>query len=145
MKGRRILLADDDSLAHAAVARAAAAYGCELLSVLEGAKVKQTAAQERPDLIILDLTFPDADGRQILKDLKADSEVARTPVVIWSGYDPGPNRAVFLALGADDYIEKSDPLTLLAKLRRFFLRESGPGLGRTLPPIDRVPRPSEQR
>lgn len=74
--------------------------------------MKQTAAEERPDLIMLDLTFPDADGRQILKDLKADSEVAHTPVVIWSGYDPGPNRAVFLALGADDYIEKSDPKQL---------------------------------
>jgi DNA-binding response OmpR family regulator len=145
MKGRRILLADDDSLAHATVARAARQYGCEMISVLEGGKVRSTAAAERPDLIILDLTFPDADGRQILKELKADPEVAHTPVVIWSGYDPGPNRAVFLTLGADDYIEKSDPFTLLAKLRRVFLRESVPGLARTEPLTNPLLTANEQR
>jgi DNA-binding response OmpR family regulator len=130
MKGRRILLADDDDLAHAAMVRAATEFGCEIISILEGVNVASTALAERPDLIILDLTFPDADGRQILKHLKADSRTSRTPVVIWSGYDPGANRAVFLALGAEDYVEKSDPFTLLAKLRRVLFRESMPRLAR---------------
>ena len=130
MKGRRILLADDDLVLQAAVARAARAYGCEIIAVLEGVYVKATAVAERPDLIILDLTFPDADGREILKELKADPATSGTPVVIWSGYDPGPNRPIFLGLGADDYIEKSDALTLLAKIKRVFLRESAPGPAR---------------
>jgi DNA-binding response OmpR family regulator len=137
MKGRRILLADDDGLAQTAVASAATKYGCEIISVLEGVNVTATVVTERPDLVILDLTFPDADGREILKQLKADSASRRTPVVIWSGYDPGPNRPIFLAMGADDYIEKSDPFTLLAKVKRVLLRESARGLARAGASTDR--------
>lgn len=127
MKGRRILLADDDHLVQKAVARAAVQYGCEIISVLEGAKVISTVTAERPDLIVLDLTFPDADGREILKELRGNPDTKLTPVVIWSGYDPGPNRHIFLALGADDYVEKSDAATLLPKIKRVLLRESALG------------------
>lgn len=126
MQGKRILLADDDGLAQAAVAKAAARYGCEIISIVRGAEVTTTVARESPDLVVLDLTFPDADGREILKELKANPGTRETPVVIWSGYDPGPNRPVFLALGADDYVEKSDPLTMLAKIKRVLLRADAP-------------------
>ena len=139
MQGRRILLADDDALAQVAVANAATRYGCEIIPILRGVEVTTTVARERPDLIVLDLTFPDADGRQILKDLKADPVTSGTPVVIWSGYDPGPNRPIFLALGADDYVEKSDASTMLAKVKRVLLRAAAPGLARTAAATNQVP------
>lgn len=134
------MLADDDELAQAAVARAAKRYGCEIIPILRGVEVTATVTRERPDLVVLDLTFPDADGRHVLKELKADPSTSETPVVIWSGYDPGPNRPVFLALGADDYVEKSDPLTLLAKVKRVLLRAGAPGLARTAPPTKQAPK-----
>jgi len=40
------------------------------------------AAAPRPDLILLDLNLPRKDGRQVLKELKADESLKRIPVVI---------------------------------------------------------------
>jgi DNA-binding response OmpR family regulator len=139
MQGLRILLADDDPIIHSAVVRAAARHECEITSTLRALEIVPLAAAQGFDLIILDLTFPDGDGRQVLKALKSNAKTADIPVVIWSSYDPGPNRRIFLALGAEDYIEKHDAATLLMQVRRILHRGSSPSLVRAL----RVDEPSE--
>jgi CheY-like chemotaxis protein len=75
-----------------------------------------------PDLIVLDIHFPDADGRDVLSRLKADPRTTTIPVVVWSGRDPQSDRRIALDLGAEDYVEKRDPSTLLPKIERVLLR-----------------------
>src|SRR5206468_5858341 len=95
---RRILFADDDPDVQRALKRLAEKNGFELLPVLAGADVYQAALESRPDLIVLDIHFPDADGRDVLSRLKADPRIGNIPVVVWSGRDPESDRRIALDL-----------------------------------------------
>lgn len=121
-EGRRILIADDDPEVQRALKRLAEKNGFELVSVLAGRDVYQAALEHPPDLIVLDIHFPDADGRDVLSRLKADARTASIPVVVWSGRDPQSDRRIALDLGAEDYVEKREPATLLPKIERVLLR-----------------------
>jgi CheY-like chemotaxis protein len=123
----RILLADDDPIVQRAVRRIAEQHGHELVEVTASALVHETAMQARPDLIVLDVTFPDADGRDLLAQLKADERTKDIPVLVWSAHhDRDSESRIALALGAEDYVEKSDAELLMRKIERvlFRLRES---------------------
>jgi CheY-like chemotaxis protein len=120
--GRRILFADDDPGVQRAVQRLAAKNDFELMPVLAGTDVCQVALDMQPDLIVLDIHFPDADGRDVLSRLKADPRTSGIPVVVWSGRNPESDRRIALDLGAEDYVEKRDPATLLPKIERILLR-----------------------
>jgi CheY-like chemotaxis protein len=120
--GRRILFADDDPGVQRALKRLAEKNGFELVPVLVGADVYEAALECGPDLIVLDIHFPDADGRDVLSRLKQDSRTSNIPVVVWSGRDPNSDRRIALDLGAEDYVEKREPATLLPKIERVLLR-----------------------
>ena len=120
--GRRILFADDDPGVQRALKRLAEKNGFELVPVLAGADVYEAALACGPDLIVLDIHFPDSDGRDVLSRLKQDSRTSNIPVVVWSGRDPNSDRRIALDLGAEDYVEKRDPSTLLPKIERVLLR-----------------------
>jgi CheY-like chemotaxis protein len=121
-EGRRILFADDDPGVQRALKRLADKNGFELVPVLAGADVYEAALASGPDLIVLDIHFPDADGRDVLSRLKQDSRTSNIPVVVWSGRDPNSDRRIALDLGAEDYVEKREPATLLPKIERVLLR-----------------------
>lgn len=120
--GRRILFADDDPAIQRALRRLTEKTGFELIAITAGSDVYGAARREKPDLIVLDIHFPDADGRDVLSQLKADPVTASIPVVIWSGRDPESDRRIALDLGAEDYVEKRDVSTLIPKLQRVLLR-----------------------
>jgi len=95
-----------------------------MIHVTAGGDVVTRAAKTKPELIVLDIAFPDADGRDILMALKADAQTAEIPVLVWSGAvrDPESDRKIALSLGAEDYVEKTDAHTLLRKIERVLLR-----------------------
>jgi CheY-like chemotaxis protein len=121
--GWRILLADDDLIVQEAVRSAAAVAGHRVIAAVTGAQAIAMAVTMRPDLIVLDIEFPDADGRDVLVKLKADPRTAGIPVVIWSGRNNcDSDSRIALALGAEDYMQKNDARMLLCKLERVLLR-----------------------
>ena len=123
---RRILLADDSSAIQKIVKRVATRFGHELIEVTAGARVLEMAAAELPDVIVLDIEFPDADGRDILTALKADDRTAHIPVIVWSGRQKNASDSrISLELGAEDYVEKNDAQLLLRKLERVLLKLDG--------------------
>lgn len=67
-------------------------------------------ALRRPDLVLLDLNLPRIDGREILRELRANPELAHTPVaVITSSFAP-KDREDALLLGADRFLQKPSNL-----------------------------------
>ena len=118
----RILLADDDANLQRSVKRIAAAYGYEVISAEIGSEVVAMAAKLLPELIVLDIRFPDADGRDLLQQLKQGPVTAGIPVIVWSGGQHDSVRRLALDLGAEDFVEKGDPATLLRKIARVLLR-----------------------
>ena len=88
-----------------------------------GGEVLSLALEHHPHLIVLDITFPDMDGRDVLARLKAEERTADIPVLIWSGrMEAESDRRIALELGAEDYLEKIDAPALLRKIERVFLR-----------------------
>jgi len=127
-RSRRILLADDNEAIQVVVRRVAEKYGNVIIRATTGAQTLDLAAKEQPELIVLDIEFPDADGRDVLAKLKANQVTAHIPVVVWSGRIGGASDSdsrIALDLGADDYIQKSDAHLLMRKLERILLRLDG--------------------
>jgi two-component system, OmpR family, KDP operon response regulator KdpE len=122
----RILLADDDPVVQRAVKRVAAEFGYEVSQVSSGAAVHAMTLELSPDLLVLDLGFPDADGRDLLAKLKADPRTANIPVLVWSAErDLEKERRIALSLGAEDYVEKTDAQLLMRKIERLLFRIKG--------------------
>jgi DNA-binding response OmpR family regulator len=110
----RILVAEDD----AALARLYAAYaqsrGHAVLVAKDGAETLVTAAAELPDLIFLDVMMPKLDGRDVLRQLKANAKTARIPVVVVSAFGGDQYlRDLVLELGASDVMEKPVDLEIV--------------------------------
>jgi two-component system KDP operon response regulator KdpE len=120
--GGRILLADDNDQVRRVVRRIAELSGYEIVEASTGAEVQRIALETQPALIVLDIHFPDADGRDILARLKADPQTASLPVLVWSARDPESDRRIALDLGAEDYVEKGEAQTLVTKITRVLLR-----------------------
>jgi two-component system, OmpR family, KDP operon response regulator KdpE len=122
----RILLADDDPAVQRMVQKVAKDFGHELVQVRKGMAVLSTALDVQPDLIVLDVGFPDADGRDLLAQLKAEPRTAAIPVLVWSGrHDLDTERRIAISLGAEDYVEKTDAALLMRKIERLLLRIKG--------------------
>ncbi len=103
----RILVVEDDP----AVARLYAAYaqtrGHAVLFAKDGAEALVTAASELPDVVLLDVAMPKLDGRDVLKQLKANPKTAPIPVLVVSAFGGDQNmRDLLLELGAFDVMEK---------------------------------------
>lgn len=120
---RRILVADDNERLQRAVKRAAEQGQFEVIAAMKGAEVLALALQTNPDAIVLDVAFPDADGRDVLAQLKAEPKTAAIPVIVWSGRrEASSDRRIALDLGAEDYLEKVDAEALIRKVERVLLR-----------------------
>jgi cyclic di-GMP phosphodiesterase len=120
---RKILLADDNRAIQEVVKRIAERRGHQLVQAVTGASTLVIAIETQPDVIVLDMDFPDADGRDVLRQLKVEARTAHIPVIVWSGRDGhGSDGRISLDLGAEDFVEKTDAQLLLLKLERVLLR-----------------------
>lgn len=72
----------------------------------------------RPDLILLDIMLPGADGLEVCKQLKADPATARIPIIMLTALSEEADIVTGLELGADDYVTKPfSPRVLLARVK----------------------------
>ncbi len=113
-----ILMADDDDddrlLTRDAVAEAGlegdlhfVANGEELLDYLcRRGKYQQPTAAPRPGLILLDLNMPLKDGREALREIRADPELRRIPVVVLTTSKADTDIGAIYDLGANSFISK---------------------------------------
>ena len=103
----RILFGEDDGLLARMYAAFAESRGHVVLLARDGAEALVTAAAELPDLIWLDVEMPKLDGRDVLRQLKANPKTAPIPVLIVSAAGGDQNmRDLLLELGAWDVLEK---------------------------------------
>jgi DNA-binding NarL/FixJ family response regulator len=84
-----------------------AGSGTEAIGVIE---------EERPELVLLDLSMPDMDGLEVLAKLR--EAAPETRVVVFSGFVAGPLGRRAVALGAYDYVEKGAPADELRRAVR---------------------------
>lgn len=91
------------------------ANGYQVFDAATGREGISQAAQQRPEVVLLDLGLPDMDGVEVLKRLREWSQV---PVIILSVRDRENEKIAALDAGANDYVTKPfAPGELLARLR----------------------------
>ena len=84
------------------------------------------ARDERPDLILMDLSLPVLDGWESARRLKEESDTRSIPIIALSAHAMAGDRERALAVGCDDYDTKPVVLErLLSKIRMLLSDESG--------------------
>ncbi len=134
MKGRQttvnILLADDDDddcmLAREALAESRLSSelhvvkdGEELMDYLyQRGKYASPSSSPRPGLILLDLNMPKKDGREALKEIKADPELRQIPVIVLTTSKAEEDICRSYHLGANSFIIKPMNFASLVEVMR---------------------------
>lgn len=122
----KLLVAEDDRDVAEVVAFGArmAWPGCEVRVASDGRQAIRHFEEERPDLVVLDVSMPPPDGFEVLQRLR---EVSRVPILMLTVRDSTLDKVRALDLGADDYLTKPfDHLELLARLRALVRRSLTP-------------------
>jgi signal transduction histidine kinase/DNA-binding response OmpR family regulator len=83
----KVLAIDDDPAAIKLIETVLGAEGYTVVGAESGAEGLEVARTERPDLIILDLLMPGADGFEVVEQLQADPSMAEIPVVVLTAKD----------------------------------------------------------
>lgn len=118
----RILVVDDEAPTRGVLLSALREhqYLCSEADSIERARV--VIMKARPDLVILDLTFPGEDGIDFLRELREEDDL---PVIVCSGRGEELDKIKGLDIGADDYITKPFSPNELATRVKAVLRRSG--------------------
>ena len=106
----KILTIDDDPAITDLISLLLRSYGLDVIVANDGEHGLEVARTEHPDLIMLDLTMPGMDGWQICKTIRAESKV---PIIVLSALDDPSVVSTVLDAGADDYMVKPVPSSVL--------------------------------
>lgn len=108
-----LLIVDDDRDLNEMVKRYALQQGYVVHQAFDGGAALECVRAVRPDLVLLDITMPVLDGRDVLRQLKADPATREVTVMVFSARGDQNDRRVGLELGAIDYVEKPFSLAQL--------------------------------
>lgn len=118
-----VLIVEDDPQIRRFVRAALAAEGYRLHECTTAEEGIAQAAARQPDLILLDLGLPDADGLELIDRVR---EWGGTPILVLSARGQEHDKIVALDKGADDYVAKPFAIgELLARVRAVLRRSSG--------------------
>jgi two-component system, OmpR family, response regulator ResD len=105
-EGRRsVLIVDDEPTIVEVVARYLERAGYATRTAANGEQALQAAAEQRPDLVVLDLMLPGIDGLRVMRRLR-DQAAEPVGVILLTARGEESDRVVGLRLGADDYVDK---------------------------------------
>ncbi len=122
--GARLLVVEDDDPTRALITSNLNAHGYGVWEAGTAAEALRAWDAGRPDLVVLDLGLPDADGTSVIRRLRRD---ATTPILILSARGEERDKVAALELGADDYVTKPFGLEeLRARVAALLRRAAGP-------------------
>ncbi len=108
MPTKKILIIEDDSFLQGLVASKLGKDGYSIVTAANGEDAVRLADSEKPDCILLDLLLPSMDGFETLTRIRQNEALKNTPVVIFSNLAEEKDMARAKALGANEYMVKSN-------------------------------------
>lgn len=103
-----ILFVEDESALQKTLGDALEREGYKVVKALDGEIGLKLAQTQKPDLILLDLILPRKDGFEVLKELKAEPETAKIPVIILTNLERMQDIEKALNQGATTYLIKAN-------------------------------------
>ena len=120
----RVLVVDDEPQILRGLGTNLRARGYDVDTAPDGEQALEIAAREHPDVVILDLGLPGIDGVEVIRGLRAWTQI---PIIILSARDQERDKVEALDAGADDYVSKPFGMDeLLARLRAAERRAAPP-------------------
>jgi two-component system, OmpR family, response regulator RegX3 len=119
----KVLFVEDETSITVPFSKALAREGFEPVVAGTVKRALELADQIEPDIVLLDLTLPDGDGRDVARELRRRSSV---PILMLTARGTETDRIVGLELGADDYVVKPfSGAEVIARIRAILRRTGG--------------------
>ncbi|MFO1499524.1 MAG: response regulator [Verrucomicrobiota bacterium] len=113
----RILLVEDNEMNRDMLSRRLERRGHSVVLALDGEQGLALARQEKPDLILMDMSLPVLDGWEATRRLKSENETSRIPVIALTAHAMSTDEQKAREAGCDDFDTKPIELArLLAKI-----------------------------
>jgi two-component system KDP operon response regulator KdpE len=119
----RVLVVDDEEQIRRSLARALTSRGFDVRTAADGGDAVAEAEAFTPDLVVLDLNLPEADGFAVTRRLRTWSKV---PILVLSVREDESDKVEALDLGADDYLTKPFGIDEFMARVRALLRRAEP-------------------
>jgi len=118
----RILLVDDERSVQQLLTYPLRKEGYEVVSAYDGREALERFAENRFDLVVLDIMLPKLDGIEVCRRLRVRSQV---PIIMLTARDDEVDKVLGLEMGADDYITKPFSVREFRSRVRAALRRAG--------------------
>jgi two-component system KDP operon response regulator KdpE len=123
--GMRVLIVDDEPSILAAMVPLLRSRGYDVSTAMSGRGALDALERDQPDLVVLDLGLPDADGIEICRLIRDGNS---TPIIVLSARGKESDKVAALDAGADDYVTKPfGTEELMARIRVALRRLEPPG------------------
>ena len=117
---KKILYIEDNEQNLYLVSFLLAKHGYDVLSARDGQAGIAEAANNKPDLILLDIQLPSMDGYAVARSLRSNHDLSDVPIVAVTSYAMVGDREKAMESGCTGYIEKPiDPDTFVAQVERY--------------------------
>ena len=116
----KILVADDEQEIRNLLDHFLKGQGYEVVLAADGNEALKIAAEENPQVIILDIKMPGLDGLEVCKQLKENEQTKLIPVIVITGFED--NKMEALNRGADDFVNKPFDMAEISSRVRSALR-----------------------
>ena len=117
MSDRLVLVADDEEDILLLVTTIVERSGHRVVSARDGAEALTAVREQKPDLVVLDISMPEVDGLEVLRRIRADVETSELPVLLLSARAQEDDVRNGFATGASAYVKKPfSPLELAERV-----------------------------
>ncbi len=124
LKGKTVLIADDDVRNIFSLTRSLENYGINVISAMDGKEaLNQLEAAPRVDLVLMDMMMPEMDGYESTKKIRSQIKYRNLPVIAVTAKAMTGDREKCINAGASDYITKPVDVDQLISLLRVWLYE----------------------
>ncbi len=118
---KKILYVEDNPANRMLVCQVLESVGYTVIEAIDGLSGIQTAQEEHPDLILIDINIPGMDGYEVTTRLKSLPELSNIPIIALTAKVMAGDRERALIAGCDGYIAKPIDVDLLPKQVAGFL------------------------
>jgi DNA-binding response OmpR family regulator len=120
MAEKKILVVDDEVMLLETLRFRLEANDYDVITAENGKEGSFKAMSEKPDLILADIMMPEVTGIEMIKIIRANSDLKETPVIVLSALGRGEDVQNAMEAGANDYIVKPfETQELLDKIRSY--------------------------
>lgn len=126
MRGKHILIVEDEAAIREMIGFAMRRSGYELTEAANGQQAQLRVAEKVPDVILMDWMLPDVSGVELVRRLKREELTRDVPIIMLTARGGEDDKVYGLDSGADDYVTKPfSPKELLARIRAVLRRHEG--------------------